>query len=155
MWSLSNRPSEYNIYLVVHFVYISHSLNRLKFNIKWRETSKATHPTIFWRKHWKQSAIDSFRDVFTQLMYTHTSWATLNMIAKSFAIMLTLFFFWTFSQETFPVKHTTQQWWSMRKPTSHKKTAESTGYSSFTDWPKKKFLANQKQAIQMFLELFR
>ena len=68
--------------------------------------------------------------------HTHTSWsAKLNMIAKSFAIMLTLFFFWTFPRETFPVKNATQQRWSMRKPMSCKKTAESPGCSSFTDWP--------------------
>ena len=85
MWSLSNCPSEY-IYLVVHFVYILHSnsvkimiittsferdigrhiFNRLNFNIKRRETLKATHPNIFWRRHWKQSANDN-----THTSYTH------------------------------------------------------------------------------------
>ena len=46
--------------------------NGLNFNIKRRETSKATHPTIFCKRHWKESANDSFRDVFIQWMYTQT-----------------------------------------------------------------------------------
>ena len=29
-----------------------HILNDLNFNIKRRETLKATHPTIFWKWHW-------------------------------------------------------------------------------------------------------
>ena len=66
-----------------------HILNHLNFNIKRRETLKATHPTIFWRRHWKQSANDSLRDVLIQWMYTHTQATHTN--AKSFAITLTFF----------------------------------------------------------------
>ena len=47
-----------------------HILNGLNFNKKRRETSKATHSTIFWKRHWKKWN-DSLRDVFIQKMYSH------------------------------------------------------------------------------------
>ena len=48
-----------------------HILTGLNFNKKQRETSKATHPTIFWKRHWKKCS-DSLRDVFILWMYTHS-----------------------------------------------------------------------------------
>ena len=43
---------------------------------------------------------------------------------QTFPALLTVFF-WNFPPETSPVKCTTQQWWSMRKPMSCKKTPQS------------------------------
>ena len=57
-------------------------LNGLNFNNKWRETSKATHPVISWKRHWKKCHY-SLRDGFIQWMYvTQWSAARLNVAAQ-------------------------------------------------------------------------
>ena len=47
----------------------SHFLNGLNFNIKWRETSKAIHPTIFWKRRWKKVLMIAWQ---TSLLNGHT-----------------------------------------------------------------------------------
>ena len=123
-----------------------HILNHLDFNIKRRETSKATHPTIFWRRHGKQSANDSLRDVLIQWMYTHTHTHTHKLHTQMQRVLQSCLHFLLLKllSRNFPSKLATQQWWPMRKPSSCKKTPESPGCSSLLIG--QKFFSGQSEA---------
>ena len=50
-----------------------HILNGLNFNIKRRETSNATHLTIFWGRHWKKIPMIALEtSLFHGCAHTHT-----------------------------------------------------------------------------------
>ena len=49
----------------------------VNFNIKQRETSKATHPTIFWKRHWKKVPMTAWEtSLFNGCTHTHSCLAS-------------------------------------------------------------------------------
>ena len=64
-------------------------------------------------------------------------------------------FFLKLSSNNLPIERDTQLWRPTRKTTSCKKASESPSWFSSLIGHKNIFLANQKQGIQMLLELVR